>query len=74
MDPMPVRVVLEHRAEGALCRVTLSPSALAELQQDGALDLRLGDEGVFLGALDVTLKHGGEEIELVRCELEVTAT
>lgn len=66
------RVVLEHRLEGALCRITLSSAALAELQRTGSLDLREGEEGVFVGSLGIKLHHGDEEIELTRCEVELT--
>lgn len=73
MDPTSsARVVLEHRAEGALCKITLSTAALAELQQTGGLDLREGEEGVFLGSLGIRLVHGEEEIELTRCQVELT--
>jgi hypothetical protein len=71
MDATYARVAIEHRAEGALIRLVLSPAALAELERSGDLDVREGDDGVAFRLDGVSLHSGSEPIAPVRLEVHL---
>lgn len=73
MEPTPTyaRLNIEHRAEGALVRLTLSREALRELQDRSDLDLRDGDDGVSFVTTGISMSHGSEGVKPVRIEVHV---